>query len=158
MDTNGYGGKTLRKKVIVYTNDPKKPEIILFVSGFVEQFAEITPRTVKLKGSSEETVSQKILIKPSGKYPFSILDFRVHKGENIKVDFKKNSGNEKSWILIVTNIKKQVGKYFDRIILKTDHSEVPEITLRIHGDITGEKRLSRPPIDDDDDGPPIFKK
>jgi hypothetical protein len=81
----------------------------------------------------------------------------VQKGENIKVDFKNTSDQEKGWVLIVTNTKKQSGKYFDQISLKTDHSEIPEITLRVHGDITDRQILNNRPPNDDDDGPPIFK-
>jgi hypothetical protein len=85
-----------------------------------------------------------------------MLGFWMHKGENIKVDFNDISDKEKGWVIIVTNTKKQPGTYHDQIILKTDHSEIPEIILRIYGDITNRQIINnRPP--DDDDGPPIAK-
>lgn len=121
------------------TNDPNNKTISLTISGQVDKAAHITPRTVRFKGTMGDDLSQTITIKPTEKYPFSIMGFWMQKGKDIKVDFKDISSDEKVWQVIVTNKKKDTGKFFDTIILKTDSRIIPLLKVRVYGEIVNQK-------------------
>lgn len=105
----------------------------------MDRFATITPesKSIKLSGlPSQEIVSSATII-PEPKYPFKILETKATKGENIefKLDtVKKDSGTE--YVLTVRNLKKDKGRYFDTISLKTDSVLQPEIKLSVYGNIS----------------------
>ncbi len=58
-------------------------------------------------------------------------------GKNIRYDLKpvKDSGGKK-YLLYVENQKKQRGRYYDIIYLKTNKRPLPEIIIRVQGNIT----------------------
>ncbi len=139
VNTSGFGGKKLSKSATVYTNDKMRQRIELKISGNVEKFATITPesKSIKLSGlPGQEIVSSAIII-PEPKYPFKILETKAAKGDNIefKLDtVKKDSGTE--YVLTVKNLKKDKGRYFDTISMKTDSVLQQEIKLSVYGNIS----------------------
>jgi len=139
VNTSGYGGRKLSKSATVYTNDKMRPRIDLKISGNVEKFATITPesKSIKLSGlPGQEIVSSAIII-PEPKYPFKILETKAAKGENIefKLDtVTKDSGTE--YVLTVKNLKKDKGRYFDTVSMKTDSVLQQEIKLSVYGNIS----------------------
>jgi hypothetical protein len=119
---------------VVASNDPAKPSLTLVISGKVEEFADINPKTVKLAGNEGQPISQTIAIQPAAKYPFKILEATTKKGENIRVAVQESGGP--LYRLLVENLKKDKGRYFDTIYLKTDNPLRPVIEIGVFGIIS----------------------
>jgi len=113
------------------------PITSLIIAGRVDRFYILTPNMVKLEGDAGEQLKRTITIKVNEKYSFKIIEARAKVGKNIRYGFKKvkHAGGEK-YILDVENLKKQKGRYYDIIYLKTDKRSLPEIMIRVQGNIT----------------------
>lgn len=92
---------------------------------------------VKLEGAVGEQIKRTITIAANEKYPFKIVGTRAKVGKNIRYELKpaEPSGGEK-YLLYVENLKKQTGRYYDIIYLKTNKKSLPEIIIRVQGNIT----------------------
>jgi len=92
---------------------------------------------VKLQGAVGKEIKRTITITANEKYPFKIIEARAKVGKDIRYELKevKKSG-EKKYFLYVENLKKQTGRYYDTIYLKTNKRPLPEITIRVIGNIT----------------------
>jgi hypothetical protein len=124
----------MRKTAGVYTNDQSRPRQDLIISGPVEKFVTIRPKHVSLRGYAGDSIKSKVSIIPEKKYPFKILDARAQKGKDISIVLAevKKSGNQ-AWELSVENLKKEKGRFYDTIILKTDSQVKPELKVRVYG-------------------------
>jgi hypothetical protein len=134
LDTKNEAGKTLTKNIVVASNDPANPDITLVLSGKVEEFAVISPKTVKLVGGEGQKITQTVTVQPGEKYPFKILGADTKKGENIRVAVQESGGP--LYRLLVENLKKDKGRYFDTIYLKTDNPLRPVIEIGVFGIIS----------------------
>jgi hypothetical protein len=126
----------LSKAASVYTNDIRKPITSLVITGMVDKFYTLSPNLVKLEGVVGKEIKRSITINASEKYPFKIIDARAKVGKNIHyelTELKKFDG--KKYLLHVENLKKQTGRYHDIISLKTDRPLLPEIIIRVQGNI-----------------------
>jgi hypothetical protein len=140
VGTSSYGGKELRKTAVVYTNDPQQPRISLQISGKVENFVIIQPAYVRLTGEVGQPIQVPVSIVPTAKYPFQIVNTRASNGTNIRYELKQRSAAEgNGYTLMVENLKQNEGRYHDTILLQTDSSIQPEISIRIFGYIYGKK-------------------
>lgn len=108
------------------------------IKGTVEKFVTIDPKRIKLKGKPGEQLKMSAEIIPEKKYPFKIIAGKAKKGEFI--DFKlEEAEDRKKYLLTVENQKKDEGRYFDSIVLKTDSKIRPELTIRVFGEIVKPK-------------------
>jgi hypothetical protein len=91
---------------------------------------------VKLEGAVGKQIQSTITIAANEKYPFKIIGTRAKVGKNIRYELKqlKHSGG-KRYLLYVENLKKQTGRYYDMIYLKTNIKPLPEIIIRVQGNI-----------------------
>ena len=91
---------------------------------------------VKLEGAVGEQIKRTITIAANEKYPFKIIEDRAKVGKNIRYELKEveNTGAKK-YLLYVENLKKQKGRYYDIIYLKTNKKPLPEIIIRVQGNI-----------------------
>ncbi|MBT8351045.1 MAG: hypothetical protein KJO26_07410 [Deltaproteobacteria bacterium] len=92
---------------------------------------------VKLEGAVGKEIERTITITANEKYPFKIINTRAKVGRDISYELKevKNSDGKK-YSLSVKNLKTQRGRYHDIISLKTDKTPLPEIIIRVKGNIT----------------------
>ena len=131
--TSGYGGRRIKKTARIQTNGKNRPEITLTISGSVEKFVTINPRAIRLFGSPEEQIKATVNITPEKKYPFKISNITALKGENIAYKMEEVKNGEKSgYLLTVENLKKDKGRYYDMINLKTDSLLRPEIKISVY--------------------------
>jgi hypothetical protein len=131
VDTTGYGGKKMEKSAEVLTNDPQEPVVHLMVSGPVDRFATITPRTLSLRGMSGETLRGTVSIVPEEKYPFKILGAHPLEGK-LKLQLNEaQEGGKSAYALVVENLKSDAGSYNDIVRLKTDNPLQPEMDVRV---------------------------
>lgn len=136
MNTAGHGGRTLRKTIRVETNDPKQKNVILTVNGPVKRFVTLSPSRVRLAGEAGTDISATVNIIPEKEFPFKIKNIKAEKGEFIKWRLESVRGDDNSgYALKIENLKKDSGRYFDRLTMTTDNSDYPEISLRVYGQI-----------------------
>jgi hypothetical protein len=123
--------------VTVETSDTQMPITNLIIAGRVDTFYALSPNMVKLEGAVGKKINSTITIAADEKYPFKIIGARARMGRDIRYEFKpvKYAGGEK-YLLNVENLKKQKGRYNDIIYLKTDKKQLPEIMVRVLGNIT----------------------
>lgn len=136
MKTSGYGGRNIRELVQVHTNDDAMPIFELMVSGFVEKFANITPERAVLSGPADSRLSTSVRIVPRKEYPFRIKHVRFLDGRFIRTNLEKQDGSGHSfYILTVTNIRQEPGRYSDLIYLDTDSPMQSVVPVYVVGNI-----------------------
>ncbi len=136
MNTSGYGGSLLKKSILVETSAAGQPNVTVEITGNVEKFASITPNKLILRGNAGEPISGSVTVSPDPKYPFRVLETRPKNGADIQARTEeKLENNSASFIVTVENLKKDPGRYYDVILLKTDSPVKPEIQIGVYGQI-----------------------
>jgi len=136
VNTKGFGGRTVKKSILVYTNDKNLLKLSLKVTGEVKKFATITPTKVRLTGPAGAPLMTSVSIVPEKEYMFKVLSVEAKNGKFVDVELKDTSkGNDNSYKLIVKSKKESPGRYFDVLKLKTDSEIQPEIDVRVYGNI-----------------------
>lgn len=126
----------MKKKVTVFSNDPKRPQLLLTVAGMVEVFADIQPERIILRGNSGQPMRQELVVKPRANYPFKVTEINAKNGVNIQYEVKEQETPEgKSYVVTVENTKTSPGKYYDTLILSTDNQLKPKIPIHVYGTI-----------------------
>ena len=136
----------MQKKITVFSNDPKRPQLMLTVAGSVEPFADIHPERIILRGNSGQSMRQELVVKPRANYPFKITEVNAKNGVNIQYELKEQETPEgKSYIVTVENTKTSPGKYYDTLLLSTDSQLKPKIPIHVYGTIAkGQKEKQQP--------------
>ena len=112
---------------------------MLSVSGSVIKFATIEPQYIRLYGSVGAPIKQSVTIIPEASYPFKILDASAQNGRDIRFEIKEEKSSQNvRYVLTVENLKKEAGRYYDTIQLKTDSKVKPNITISVYGRIMQE--------------------
>jgi hypothetical protein len=126
----------LKKSIVVETSAAKQPNVSVEISGDVEKFANITPNKLILRGNAGEPISGSVTVLPDPKYPFKILETKAKNGTDIQARIEiKQENNTTSFIVTVENLKKDPGRYYDVVTLKTDSLVKPELQLGVYGQI-----------------------
>ena len=117
------------------------PLLYLTLVGNINKFVTIEPQRVILRGFAGNQITHKVRIIPEENYPFKILGDREVRKKNIRYELTEAKRSKKiEYVLTVANLKKQKGRYFDLIKLKTDSKIRPDIKIRVYGNI-----FDRPP-------------
>jgi len=135
VSTSGYGGRTLHKKVQVYTSDPDHKIISLKVSGVVEKMVTIDPKVVRLTGKSSEKITATVKVLTMKKYPFTIKGISLKNKTAVDAVLQPLSGDTPAWNIKVTNKQTRPGRYFDIITLVTDSPLQSKIRINVFGNI-----------------------
>lgn len=110
--------------------------LYLTIMGNVEQFVDIVPKRVVLRGFAGNPINAKVKIIPKDKYPFTIKKAKATNTKNIAFTLDETKSSEKmEYVLTVENLKKTKGRYTDAIKLKTDSKIRPEIKIYVIGNI-----------------------
>ncbi|MBL0701017.1 MAG: hypothetical protein JJV92_09065 [Desulfosarcina sp.] len=121
---------------MVQTNDEKRKNVTLVVSGEVERFVSIFPRRVNLCGKIGTEIKRSVKITPEKKYPFKITGLRAGKGDFIEYSLEESKKPDGIfYILRIKNTKTTKGGYHDSIYLKTDSKIQPEIRIGVYGNV-----------------------
>ena len=136
VNTKGYGGRRITKTAEIFSDDKNQPKLKLVISGLVEKFVTIIPRTVSLRGFVGDSIKKSVSIIPEKKYDFKITKVRARNGKyiNFKLEEVKGAGRTE-YSLTVENLRTEVGRYSDSIILETDSKIRPEVNLRVYGNL-----------------------
>lgn len=127
-----------RDNIRLFTTDKIQKEITIPIWGEIKatEIASIKPRRLMLRGSARNPVKGSVSIIPKDKYPFSITQVKPRDGKNIKCDLKEvEKSGKKIYVLTVENLKKEKGRYYDTINLKTDSKDQPEIRIIVSAQI-----------------------
>lgn len=134
VKTAGYAGRNIRESVVVHTNDPQHSVFELMVSGRVETFADIQPKTVSLRAKPGETVSAVARILPRPERPFAIRNIRAAKGRDIRFELAQKAGpSGPVYELRIFNTRKDPGRIADMVVIETDHPERPALQVMVTG-------------------------
>ncbi len=127
----------MKKKIDVYTNDAETPRITLSIAGPVLHFARLDPPYARLTGPAGSDIKEAITIWRQAAYPFKILEAKARNGSDIAVDVQEfEQANDSGYIVTVANKKSTAGRYADMLILTTDSTVKPTITVPVYGQIT----------------------
>jgi len=143
VNTSGYGGRTLKKTIKVYTNDRQNPVSDVTVAGEVKRFANISPPRVLLNGEVGEDLKVVVKISPVSEGLFDIREARADKGEDIRftlTDRKEKDGSVHT--LVIENTRKTAGRYQDIIRLFTTNKIQQEILIPVWGNISPRQIVS----------------
>jgi len=136
VNTTGYGGSAVEKQITVRTDDRKNPVVYLYVAGEVEKFARVEPEQIALNGPLGEDLSASVTLSPIKDRRFRIVESQATNGKNIRYVLEPISADgQGGYRLTVHNTQQSKGRYFDTIVLKTDHPTVREMRLRVTGNI-----------------------
>ena len=127
-----------RDTIKLLTTSKIQKTIDIPISGDIRapEIASIRPRYLTLTGSAGKPLKGVVKIIPDDKYPFSITEVKPRDGKNIKCTLKEVEASGKSiYVLTVENLKKEKGRYYDTINLKTDRKDHPGIRISVSGRI-----------------------
>lgn len=134
MNTRGYGGRKIRKTARVYTNDRSHAVLNLVISGPVDKFVTVAPRSVILRGRAGDIIKERVRIIPEEKYAFKVLGARARNGRNIRFKLSQVKGAERpEYALTVENTRPTEGRYIDTVFLATNSKIQPELKIRVFG-------------------------
>ena len=110
-------------------------------TGNIERFVTLVPKRVTLRGYEGNQVVETVKIIPEEKYPFKIVGSEALLGNNIRHKIEEAKTSKKTaYVLTVENLKKDKGRYYDTISLKTDSKMRPLIKVRVNGYILDKDR------------------
>jgi hypothetical protein len=126
----------MRKSISVETNDPIQPEHSLLVRGFVKKLYTISHRSVTLRGPVGGNITNVITIVPEEEYRFRITEATMESGTHVRLTWKAYQAKSgTAYRIRATNLKKEKGRYFDTMRLKTDSTIQPEVRVSVYGNI-----------------------
>ena len=131
----------MKKTASVYTNDKNRSQVGLVISGQVDKFVTVRPKHINLRGYAGDTINASVSLIPEKKYPFKILKVSAQDGNNIKfqlADVELSAANG-AYELTVENLKQDIGRYFDTIILETDSKIRPQLKIKVYGNLRPRK-------------------
>jgi len=104
------------------------------LTGQVIAAADVTPKVARLIGKAGDKIQTDVTITPPVINKFEITGVKVKDGTNIRFKMdKKDKSDPKHFILHLSNIKPDPGRYFDKITLTTTSTISPEISIRVFG-------------------------
>ena len=95
--------------------------------------AFIEPKAARLIGRAGEEIQVDINITPPENHMFDITGVRAEDGSNIRFQLEKSNAESRSFILHLSNIKPDAGRYVDKMILSTTSTITQELTIRVFG-------------------------
>ncbi len=106
----------------------------LTMTGEVIAAADVNPKVARLIGQVGEIIQTDVTITPPDINKFDITGVKAKDGSNIQFKMeKKIKSDPKHFILHISNIKPDTGRYFDKITLVTTSTINPEIGIRVYG-------------------------
>lgn len=136
LNTNGYRGHTITRKIKIYFNDKSGEPATLTVSANVSDVVTVTPPRVSFTGYTGEDLVSVVTITPMEQFPFKALSAEARFNNNISYELTEDVKDGRPvYLLTVSNTKENAGRYFDEIIIKTDNATVGDIAVRVNASI-----------------------
>ena len=124
----------MKKTAEVHSDDKSLPVARIQISGNVEKFVTIIPRSISLRGYVGDNIKKSITIIPEKKYDFKITKVRARNGKHINFQLEEIKGTgRKEYSLTVENLLAKEGGYSDLIIMETDSNIRPQVSVKVYG-------------------------
>ncbi len=125
------------EKVVVKTNDPRRPDFRLILSGRVERFASIEPGFVYFKGEAKDVEAVELEVTPNSTAGFRITRIVAAKPHLFTAELVEPcDGENGSCRIRVTNRKKGAGTYVDVIKIMTDSRVQPSFVIVVRANLS----------------------
>lgn len=137
VHTKNRGGSHLNKNFKVYTNDPKKPQLNLTVTGQVKAYVDYSPKYIRFSGKVGQELYRTIDVIPFKEFPFSIKKVTAKEGKHLRYELKPLTRKDgpQGYQLTVYNTMATAGNYQDIITIETDSKVKPKLKIPISGQI-----------------------
>ena len=115
------------------------------MAGNVEQFADIHPERIILRGYGGQPIRQELVVTPKASFPFKVTGVKAKNGTNIRFEMHTQDAPEgKSYVISVENTKTTPGKYYDTLLLSTDSKLKPTLPIHVYGTIAADQKKDAP--------------
>jgi hypothetical protein len=106
--------------------------------GQVERFVRVEPKRVLLRGPAQTPLSATVTIVPEAGRSFRIVDVTLRNANQVRSRLEeKTVDGQHQYLLTIDNVVEHPGRYYNQVVLKTDHPQQPEITIPVYGQIEG---------------------
>ena len=139
LKTRGYQGK-LRKSAVIYSNDPKHPQITLSVQAYVNVPISLDPKGVLLSGFVGDEIEQVVTIMAHENQPLTLEPVKFSLPDKVTYELKTIEAGS-VYQVGFRNISPKEDKYTGFLTLKTNYSQKPEITIGFVGYITKKMKV-----------------
>jgi len=133
VKTKGYEGN-FHKTALVFTNDPKNPEITIGMKGRVWAPIHLNPKYISLTGISGEKIEKVLRMRGEMQEPLIVKVASVSIPDKVEVELTEIEKG-RSWDLRVENRVKTKASYKGQVELTTNYPEKPEIVVPIYGGV-----------------------
>lgn len=113
------------------------------MGGKVEKLATVTPARVNLRGMAGDSITQTVRITPQTKEPFKIVSARAVKGTDIRYEINQVKAPEEGYELTIANTRETPGRYYDRLVLKTDVGKRNFLSIIVIGTIMEKEKTGQ---------------
>ena len=121
------------KKAVVWSNDPQRKRVALYLKGAVKPHISIIPGGyISLQGVKGQVPTEKLDIINNHKQPFKITTVIHDLPDLIHWRVKENVPGF-SYTLEVEDISTKAGEYAGHLILQTDQPQKPELVIIVNG-------------------------
>jgi len=125
------------EKVVVKTNDPRRPDFRLTLSGWVERFASIEPGFVYFRGEAKDVEAVELEVTPNSTDGFHITRVVADKPHLFSAELIEPCKQENAPCRIrVTNRQKNAGKYVGVIKVTTDSMVQPSFIIVVRANLS----------------------
>jgi len=92
---------------------------------------DIDPTTVSMSGAPGDVLSAEVIITPSEKYQFSILELKQKFNTDIQAELVKPEGKNTAWKVKIQSTLQKADDIYDIITLNTDSKYKPRLKIRV---------------------------
>lgn len=142
LTTSGRS-REYHKTVMVYSNDPSRPEVQLSIHAKISVSLSLSRNTVSFGQLSKDQQAVRYLtLEGRDRDQAEILSVECD-SERLKVEFSKTGfDNDPAQQLRITLLPGiPVGRFNSRVFLRTNNPSTPNLTLLVSGEITGAIRV-----------------
>lgn len=135
IDTSTVIGE-FQKRAVVWSNDPDRRSIALYLTGVVKPFISLEPGGyVGLWGVRGQVPAEFIEIKNNHKTPIQITGIENELPENVGWRLEEVQPGY-SYRLEVKDISEKAGEYMGHLYVRTDYPPKPEFVIIVNGYIS----------------------
>ena len=122
-----------QKKAIVWSNDPQRKSVALYLRGEVKPHISLVPGGyLSLQGVKGQVPGEKLEIINNHKQPFKITGVVNELPDNITWRLKEIKPGY-SYTLALEDISQKAGEFSGHLILRTDQPQKPELVIIVNG-------------------------
>jgi len=134
IDSNRVRGD-FRKRAIVWSNDPERRSIALYLLGVVKPNVILDPGNyLSLEGARGRVPPGHIKIMNNHERPLKIKGITSDLPDNIQWSIKEIEPGQ-TYSLEVKNISRKAGEYTAHMFIRTDNPQKPELVIIVNGRI-----------------------